>query len=407
MSRPMLVVFATFDPRGMKIGGIETHTRHILRHFPEGSDLLLVGLDEAGDLTPGVAVDIAFEGRPIRFMPLAHIPAEVSSVAAQKLAGSTTLRFVLAGLRHLPALRRAVRGRRASADLPRVEFAPLARLMGLPYLLTIHSQIATPEKTASLLQHYRALRRFSERFGLSGAQHVFAVTPTIHEQLLAAYPVLAPRSSVLPVPVDTGLFYPTPLPQGEVFHLAYAGRFGSEKDPALMFSTINALARRLNGQVRFHVMGPGNPAEFPEFAAIAPITEQHGALNTLHVAEVIRSVHCGMLTSKTEGLPCFLLETLASGRCFGSVMLPSLVPFVLEGETGLLVERAGDTPQSAEAIAAGLETIWQGIKAGAYDPDGIAARVEPYAARRLFKIIFEHHARIVAPPDAPGLALAP
>ena len=406
MSRPMLVVFATFDPRGMKIGGIETHTRHILRHFPQDNDILLVGLDETGDLEPGVAVDIDFEGRPIRFMPLAHIPAEVSSVAASKLGGSTTLRFVLAGLRHLLALRREVRGRRASADLPRVEFAALARLMGLPYLLTVHSQIATPEKTASLLQHYRALRRWSESLAFSGAQHVFAVTPTIHEQMLAVYPALHTRSSVLPVPVDTGLFYPSALPQGDVFHIAYAGRFGSEKDPALMFATIAALARRINGQLRFHIMGPGNPAEFPEFAAIAALTEQHGSLSTQHVAEVIRSVHCGLLTSKTEGLPCFLLETLASGRCFGSVMLPSLVPFVVAEETGLLVERAGETTQSAEALAAGLETIWQGIQAGAYDPARIAAKVEPYAARRLFKIIFEHHARLVAPQEARRLAMA-
>jgi glycosyltransferase involved in cell wall biosynthesis len=397
MSRPLLVVFATFDPRGMKIGGIETHTRHILRHFPEGSDLLLVGLDEAGDLAPGVAVDIAFEGRPIRFLPLAHIPAEVSSVTAQRLGRSTTLRFVLAGLRHLRALRREVRGRRASADLPRLEFAPLARFMGVPYLVTIHSQIATPEKTASLLQHYRALRRWSEGFGFSGARHVFAVTAAIHESLLESYPALKTRSSVLPVPVDTGLFHPSPFTQGDVFHIAYAGRFGAEKDPALMFNTIAALARRLEGRIRFHVMGPGDAAAFPEFAAIAALTEQHGALNTTGVAEVIRAVHCGLLTSKTEGLPCFLLETLASGRCFGAVMLPSLIPFVVEGETGRLMERAENPAGTAEAIAEGLAAIWADIRAGRFEPLRIAASVEPFAAHRLFKIIFEHHARLVAP----------
>jgi glycosyltransferase involved in cell wall biosynthesis len=396
MSRPLLVVFATFDPRGLKIGGIETHTRHILRHFPQGSDLLLVGLDEAGDLTPGVAVDITFEDRPIRFMPLAHISAEVSSVAAQKLSGSTTLRFVLAGLRHLKALRAEVRGRRASADLPRVEFALLARLMRLPYLLTIHSQIATPEKTASLLQHYRALRRWSERLGLFGAHHVFAVTAAIQDALLETYPALAGRVSVLPVPVDTRLFHPSPLPPGDVFHLAYAGRFGAEKDPALMFRTVAALAERLNGALRFHIMGPGNPAEFSEFTAISALCEQHGPLSTTRVAEVLRAVHCGILTSKTEGLPCFLLETLASGRLFGAVMLPSLVPFVVAGETGLLVERAGDTEATAQAIAAGLERLWQGIQAGRYDPARIAARVEPFAAHHLFRIIFEKHARLVA-----------
>ncbi|MCA0405583.1 MAG: glycosyltransferase [Proteobacteria bacterium] len=391
MNRPLLVVFATFDPRGVKIGGIETHVRHMMRHRPEGLDFLLVGLDETGDLTPGVAIDLDFDGRPIRFMPLAHIPAEVSAVSARSLAGSTTLRFVLAGLRHIGALRREVRGRRASADLPRLEFAVLPRLMGVPYVLTVHTEIAVPEKTDSLLRHYRRLRALSEKFGLLAARHVFAVSEAVHGPLLAAYPQLKGRTSVLPVPVDTEMFSPTPFPQGEVFNIIYAGRFGAQKDPPLMFRTLAALKQRLPGQLRFHVLSSENPAQFPEFAAITDIATLHGPQNSAGVARLMREVHCGILSSQMEGTPCFLLETLASGRAFGSVELPSLKPFVLSGVSGELVPRPADPAAAPEAIAAGLETIWQAIRAQAYDPARIASLVEPFAAKRLYRTIFDAH----------------
>lgn len=396
MARPLLVVFATFDPRGLKIGGIETHVRHMLRYFPAGSDLLLVGLDETGDLSPGRAIDLDFEGRPIRFLPLAHVPVEQSGVAAQRISGSTTLRFVLAGLRHLGALRREVRGRRASADLPRVEFAPLARLAGLPYLLTVHSQITVPEKTASLLQHYRKLRLWSEAFAFARAAHVFAVTPAIHEALVAAYPDLSTRSSVLPVPVDTRLFGASPFPGGDVFHLAYAGRFGAEKDPGLMFASIAAAARRLEGKLRFHVMGGDDPARFAEFGPIAAFTEVHGPQSASGVAAILRASHAGLLTSRTEGLPCFLLETLASGRAFGGVALPSLTPFVKRGLSGHLVERAASPQDTAEAVAEALAGIWGEIRGGQLAPAAIAALAAPYAADTLFREIFERHAALVA-----------
>ncbi len=397
MGRALLVVFATFDPRGMKIGGIETHVRHMMRHRPENLDLLLVGLDESGDLEAGRAIDLDFDQRPLRFMPLAHIPPEVSAVSAPSLAGSTTLRFVLAGLRHIAALRREVRGRRASVDLPRLEFALLPRLMGLPYIVTVHTEIAVPEKTDSLLRHYRRLRTISERFGLLPASHVFAVSAAVHGPLLAAYPALAGRSTVLPVPVDTRMFAPSPFPVSERFEVVYAGRFGAQKDPPLMFRSLGALRRLLPDALRFHVLSSEDPRRFGEFSAIADITQLHGPQHAAGVARRLGAVHCGILTSQMEGTPCFLLETLASGRAFGAVELPSLKPFVLPGISGELVPRPADPAAAPEAIAAGLARVWAAIRAGRYQPERIAALVEPFAAHRLYGTIFDRHAAILPP----------
>jgi glycosyltransferase involved in cell wall biosynthesis len=232
----------------------------------------------------------------------------------------------------------------------------------------------------------------SERFGLLPARHVFAVSEAVHGPLLAAYPELAGRTSVLPVPVDTDMFSPSPFPQDNLFRIIYAGRFGAQKDPQLMFRTLAALKRRLDGKLHFHVLSSENPAQFAEFSEISDISTLHGPQNSAGVAAIMRQVHCGILTSQMEGTPCFLLETLASGRAFGSVELPSLIPFVRSGLSGELVPRPARAEDAPEAIAAGLEAVWQAIKLEHYKPEDIAELVEPFAAKRLYRTIFDTHA---------------
>ena len=41
-----LIIVHPMDPRGVKVGGIETHVRQILRHAPASSDVLLIGVDD-------------------------------------------------------------------------------------------------------------------------------------------------------------------------------------------------------------------------------------------------------------------------------------------------------------------------------------------------------------------------
>lgn len=391
---PLLIVFATLDPRGSKIGGIETHIRHILRNHPREVELLLVGIDEKGDLGLGRPHDVTFADRQIAFFPVAHVPSEEARVSASRLAKSTTLRFVLGGLRHGLALKRLIAGRAVSADLPRVEFAILPFLLGIPYALTIHSDLAQASQTDSLLKRYGALKRWSEGFAFRAAHHVFAVNGAIHCALVNRYPALARSSDVLPVPVDTRIFAPSPFPVSENFRLVYAGRFDEVKDPALMFETVAALAARLDSKLEFHVVGSADPSPFPEFAAIRKLSVIHGPKDAKGVARIIRDAHCAIMTSHSEGLPCFLLETLASGRAFGAIHLPSFAPFVIEGKTGQLVPRGATRPESAQHLAAGLAAIWDEIRAGALAPETIAKTVSGLSVKAIFSRLFDVHASI-------------
>jgi hypothetical protein len=64
-----LVVFHPMDPRGAKLGGIETHVRLLLAAHPEDFLLVFVGIDEIGDRVIGELAEIDFEGRSIGFLP--------------------------------------------------------------------------------------------------------------------------------------------------------------------------------------------------------------------------------------------------------------------------------------------------------------------------------------------------
>lgn len=399
-TRPLLVVFATLDPRGNKIGGIETHIRHILRNHPSETDLLLVGIDEFGDLPLGQPRSVDFAGRAITFFPVAHVPADEARISASRLMRSTTLRFVAGGLRHLLALRRLVAGRAVSADLPRVEFSILPALLRIPFVLTVHADLAKAGATDSLLKRYGAAKRWSEALAFATARHVFTVNEGIQAALVAAHPGLAGKSGVLPAPVDTRIFTPAPFPETDAFRLVYAGRFDEVKDPALMFETVAALARRLDDRLEFHVIGSANPEAFPEFAAIRHLTTLHGPKNAEGVAALVREVHCGILTSHSEGLPCFLLETLASGRAFAAVRLPTFEAHVVPGVTGQLTERSVSRAETATRLAGAFASVWQDIRTGVLKPDVIAATISGLSVTAIFARLFEVHAAIRKAPEA-------
>src|SRR2546421_397469 len=127
-----LCVLHPIDPRGSKIGGIETHIRQILAYSPTDFSILLVGLDGFGDLTPGKPIRLEHGGQPFDFLPVVHYPEERIHEAAKKLHRSVTLRFTLGALRYLPAIRRLMASSRGSADLHRFELALIPRLLGLP-----------------------------------------------------------------------------------------------------------------------------------------------------------------------------------------------------------------------------------------------------------------------------------
>jgi glycosyltransferase involved in cell wall biosynthesis len=376
-----LISIHGFDPRGPKVGGIETHVRQLLKHCPASMRPTIIGIDDFGDLAPGRTHRITVEGRDIDFFPVVHIPTVDQVRAATSIASSNTFKFAKGLLRWMPALRRAFSGAPAVVEIERFEYAPLAYALGHPFAVIGHNEgDPRTDKMDSILSKYWYINSLAERIAVHLASEVRGVTPRIRDRLTGRYPSQAGKIGVLTVSVDTQMFHPTPFDLSDgILKLVYAGRLDEFKDPPLMFRVMERLHADHGGRVEFHYCGSSDPHRFAEFAAIEPFTVRHGALTPQQVADVMRAVHIGVLVSHWEGMPCFLLELLASGRPFGGLRLPQFDQVVTVGLNGEMVERSASDADNVDAVASAISTLWTKIKDGTIDPVAVHQQIIPWS----------------------------
>lgn len=392
MTAHRLIVVHPMDPRGVKVGGIETHVRQILRRAPADVEMILVGVDDTGDLPLGELTHIEFSGRRIGFVPVAYVPADEQKETARSILKSNTVRFITGFLRHLPHLRRLAAERVSTVEVERYEIAWLARLLSRPMVLIIHNDVGDASKQDSLTRYIWRVTKASEWLAYRLADHVFTVTQRLHDRVVAMAPAAAARTDVLTVSIDTELFWPAPFDTADgVLRVGYAGRLETVKDPALMFSLAAALARKLPGRFEFHYAGSSDPTRFPEFAAIEHCTVRHGALRTESMAQMLHGLHVALLTSHWEGMPCFMLEALSSGRPFAGTHLPQFEKVILDEMHGRLMERRDSIEQTADAWADGIIALWQDILDGKVDPARLHEAVQPFSVKRQLRRFFEVH----------------
>ncbi len=392
-TRHRLLLVHQFDPRGDKIGGVETHVRMLLRNFPGDCDVVLAGIDEHGDLPIGrpCALPLA-DGRSITFVPVVRNTAANVSLASRSLLRSTTARFALGLVRHVPLLRRLASAMPASLELERSEYAFLPRLLGVPAISIVHSDYARQRHVDSLTARYVAVNDLAEALMVRESARIVLVNSEMRDRYAASYPRSAAKLDVMSVPVDTTIFRPSPLDLSDgIVRIVYTGRLEAVKDPALMFATIDRLARRIAQKVEFHYIGTSDPTTFAEFASIQRLTVRHGFQHAEGVARILARCHMGILTSHAEGMPCSVLEVLASGRTMGAIRLPQLERVIRQGRTGVLVDRQADLADSADAMSAALAGQWQEICAGKYEPAQVAAGVVPYSAAVVLPRLFDLH----------------
>ena len=388
-ARHRLLVMHPMDPRGGKLGGIETHVRMILDRHPQDFSILFVGVDEFGDRPLGRVAPLAINGRVIDFLPVARIKGAAINLPGRSILGSTTFRFACGALRHLRSIARAVWGRRASADLQRFEFALFPRLLGLKHVQMVHGEGSKTDAMDSLIKAYWAVHRLNETIALTLAARVLCVNGNIIKRLERVLPRAAAKAEVMSVSVDVARFAPQPFDCADgVFRVVFAGRLDAFKDPPLMFRVLARLRERLGGALEFHYAGTTDPHRFAEFAAIEDCTIRHGFLDAAGVARVLARCHAGVLTSFFEGMPCFLLEALSVGRPFVAIRLPQYDPLIEAGVSGALVERGAFCE---EALVEAFVALWADVRTGRIDPARVHARIEPFSIENQMARLFAHH----------------
>ena len=402
MSR--LVLLHPMDPLGTKLGGIESHVRLVLAHHPPATRVLLVGVDETGEGAPGHLRTIEIEGRRLEFLPVARADPMTINTAARSIFASTTLRFTLGMLRHIHAIRRALAEAPAVCEIERFEFALIPKLLARPSVLIVHNEGTSSDKMDSLLKRYWALHRLNERLALALADRIFAVNIAIAKRVAVVSRKAASRTTVMSVSVDTRRFRPTPFAAADdAFHVGFAGRLDAFKDPPLMFATIANLDAMLRvrpvGRFRraaFDYVGASDTGRVPGFATIASITTHHGVRKPQEVAALMGCMHAGIITSFFEGMPCFLLEMLASGRPVVAIRLPQFDPLIVEGRSGALVTRGATASASATALAAALHDLAQHVADDVIDPAAVATLARPYSVEVQMGTLFACHQALLA-----------
>jgi glycosyltransferase involved in cell wall biosynthesis len=402
--RYQICLIHPFDPRGQKVGGLETYIRDFITFHPVDTDILFIGVDSTGELELGRLHRLTFRGRAFDFLPILHYSDQQAREAARTIRASLTGQFFMALLRHFGTIARLIRARRCSVDLRRVEFSWLPAILRLPFVQMLHGEGAPKLQMDSLLRKYAFVHNTGERFAVAMSEKFLCVNPFITERLQQTYPRRKDKIDTLWTWVNTDIFKPQLWPlDSSPFQIVFAGRLDEFKDPPLMFRTIARLRQRLNGDVRFHYIGTSDPHRFEEFAAIEDITVRHGFKDAAGMAETLASAHAGILTSEFEGMPRCVLETLAVGRPVVAMHLPQLEPVIHAGVSGYLIERNGSREDMADALVQRFVDIRGAIEAGTINPVTVAGSIEAFTPGTQLARVFRYHQEIQ---DARGLAVA-
>jgi glycosyltransferase involved in cell wall biosynthesis len=403
--RYQICLIHPFDPRGEKVGGLETYIRDFITFHPTDTDLLFIGVDSKGDLELGKIHKLTFRGRTFEFLPILHYTDQQAREAAQTIRSSLTGQFFVALMRHFGQIARLIRSRRCSIDLRRVEFSWLPAILRLPFVQMLHGEGVPKMQMDSLLRRYSFVHNAGERFAVAASEKFLCVNPHITERLQKTYPSRKDKIDTLWTWVNTDIFKPQPLLRDvDPFRVVFAGRLDEFKDPSLMFMTIAELRQRLGGKVEFHYIGTSDSHRFPEFAAIEDITVRHGFKDAAGMAATIASVHAGILTSEFEGMPRFVLETLAVGRPVAAMHLPQLEAAVHDGVSGYLVPRADSRQAMANNLAQRFVELRDAMAKGELDPACIAASIKTFTPSTQLARVFRYHQEIQ---NARGFMAAP
>jgi len=128
--------------------------------------------------------------------------------------------------------------------------AKVAERTGMPYVVVAHG--STLEYVARVDTRFRSLAQI----GLSRADAVVALNSEVRGRVLAVAPEA--RVTILPVGVDTRVFFPRPVPAGRPPTLAYVGRLSIDKGLLHLLGALPRLASLVPG-VRLIVVGDGLP----------------------------------------------------------------------------------------------------------------------------------------------------
>jgi glycosyltransferase involved in cell wall biosynthesis len=386
-----VALFNSADPRGLKIGGIETYTRDYIEFHPDDMNLIFVGPDEIGDLRQDEINEVAFRGRRIRFLAVGRLDDSVNK-APDSLASSETFQFARTLMRKRRLLKAALKDH--SAEVRRVEYAPILWSIGVPVFTMVHVWGDASKPMSGIIGRYPVLRTAAEYLAAAVSRKFYSVNADMTAMYARRYWPFGRKFDTLTTWANTATFTPTPFRGEGPLRLAFAGRADDFKRHDIMMRVMRRV-RDLGHEIAYHYVGDGDLTRFPEFEAIRDVATLHGRRPAAEVARIIADADIGLLTSEFEGMPRFVIECVASGRPVVALHLPQLEAMFARGPAGHLVPRG---PDMEEEMARRIAALGAEIRAGRVDPSAVATAAEAHAPVTLLAKIWNEHRRLAGLP---------
>jgi glycosyltransferase involved in cell wall biosynthesis len=230
-----------------------------------------------------------------------------------------------------------------------------ARFEGVPAVHTVHGFGFTPLQAAPTRFFYRAAERTMARF----TDHFVTVSETDRRRGtdMGLFPL--ERATVIRAAIDLGRFRAAAdgnavrerlgVPVGPPM-VTQVGNFKPQKAP-LDFVRVSAAVHKTHPEAWFVMVGDGPLRENAENLA-----RELGVADRIvfsgwwdDVPGLLAATSVSVLTSRHEGLPCSVVESLAAGVPVVATAVDGTVEVVRSGDNGLLAP-AGDIQGLAKAI---------------------------------------------------------
>lgn len=400
-----LLIVMPNDPERMRIGGINAFVRGLVKFAPPDFDLAFVGVTADRPLWEWRWIQ--FEGRDLRFMPIAHGQPGVRSRIP------VALRFAASMLLHRPRLR--LIGWIASFHRPGTEIA--MRDFRMPMWRVVHLGVEDLSTQGSESRWRRLAGPLAtlERRAFRRMDRVYVVNEQVTDAYRERFPEVADRIRFLPNWADPTVFHPVDAPTREALRgsvaaeigqavdgplVLYAGRLEGQKDPLLLAAAFAAFAAR-NPAARLLVAGEGTlePQVHARLQAAGLADRAHfvGTVPRPRLAELMVAADAMLITSAFETGPTVGLEALACGLPVVTAPVGQVSRVVGDGGAGVTV-----ATRSADALADGLAWVLaqpvEALRAAAI------AAAAPYLADRVLEELYAYNRELAARGSGHGAA---
>jgi glycosyltransferase involved in cell wall biosynthesis len=331
------VLIEPIDPRKSKPGGVDTCIRGLIKYCPDDMELSIVGVDAVGDAVVGEWRTEEIDGRSVRFLPVYR-------------ADNTVIRP------KVPHIAQLVWGvwkyrRSISADVIQTHrittgFAIRRLFRGPRHVQFIHNDGDDSIKLGneSYFKRFTRVFRFLEKRAVKECEDVVIFNSAAAERLRQ----WGGNVRFSPTWFDDEYFYPNAAgSEKERTDLLWVGRFEETKDP---FLAVRAIAET-GPQYTLTMLGGGSLLQKTKDLAgelgISDRIKVMGPVEKRSVADYLRAHSALLMTSRHEGYPRAVVESLACGLPVITTAGGEPNGLVLEGHNGTRI--AERTPESVAA----------------------------------------------------------